>query len=54
MPVEDFKGLNDALTKISETGKNEIQNMKQIIFQHAKSNFNLDQQMKNLIESNAF
>ncbi|MBW1657439.1 glycosyltransferase family 4 protein [Flavobacterium quisquiliarum] len=54
VPVEDFKGLNDALTKISETGKNEIQNMKQIIFQHAKSNFNLDQQMKNLIESNAF
>jgi len=54
VPVEDFKGLNVALQKISETGKDKIQSMKNTIFLHAKSNFNLDQQMKNLIENDAF
>jgi glycosyltransferase involved in cell wall biosynthesis len=54
VPVEDFKGLNIALQQISETGKTAIQNMKKTIFIHAKTNFNLDQQMKNLIENDAF
>lgn len=54
VPVEDFKGLNDTLKQISEVGKEEIQNMKKSIFVHAKSHFNLDQQMKHLIENDAF
>jgi glycosyltransferase involved in cell wall biosynthesis len=54
VPVEDFEGLNVALQKISATGKDKIQSMKKTIFLHAKSNFNLDQQMKNLIENDAF
>ncbi|OIV42465.1 glycosyltransferase family 4 protein [Flavobacterium johnsoniae] len=54
VPVEDFEGLNVALQKISETGKDKIQSMKKTIFLHAKSNFNLDLQMKNLIENDAF
>lgn len=54
VPVEDFKGLNSALKQISEVGKNEIQNMKKAIFIHAKSHFNLDEQMKKLIENDAF
>ncbi|KRD62892.1 glycosyl transferase family 1 [Flavobacterium sp. Root935] len=54
VPVGDFEGLNVALQKISATGKDKIQSMKKTIFLHAKSNFNLDQQMKNLIENDAF
>jgi len=52
--VEDFKGLNVALKQISEIDKNEIQAMKNRIFIHAKQNFNLDKQMKDLIENDAF
>ena len=54
VPVEDFKQLNSTLLQISELGKGEIQKMKKDIFLHAKSHFNLDQQMKELIENNAF
>jgi len=54
IPVEDFKGLNVALKQISETGKLEIQSMKKTIFEQAKTNFNLNQQMKILIENDAF
>lgn len=54
VPVEDFDGLNVALKQISEIDKNEIQAMKNRIFIHAKQNFNLDKQMKNLIENDAF
>ncbi|QSW91307.1 glycosyltransferase family 4 protein [Flavobacterium endoglycinae] len=54
VPVEDFKGLNNALKQISEVGKEEIQNMKKNIFLHAKSHFSLDEQMKQLIENDAF
>lgn len=54
VPVEDFKGLNTALKQISETGKIEIQSMKKTIFEHAKMNFNLNHQMKILIEKDAF
>ncbi|ABQ04071.1 glycosyltransferase family 4 protein [Flavobacterium johnsoniae] len=54
VPVEDFKNLNDTLKQISEFGKEEIQIMKKTIFLHAKSHFNLDEQMKKLIENNAF
>ncbi|UPZ16768.1 glycosyltransferase family 4 protein [Flavobacterium humidisoli] len=54
VPVEDFVGLNAALKQISETGKDKIQSMKKTIFLHAQRNFNLDEQMKKLIESDAF
>ncbi|WP_289058198.1 glycosyltransferase family 4 protein [uncultured Flavobacterium sp.] len=54
VPVEDFKNLNDTLKQISEFGKKEIQIMKNTIFLHAKSHFSLDEQMKKLIENNAF
>jgi glycosyltransferase involved in cell wall biosynthesis len=54
VPVEDFEGLNAALKQISETGKDKIQSMKKTIFLHAQRNFNLDEQMKKLIESDAF
>jgi len=54
VPVEDFKGLNTTLKQISNMDKNEIQTMKKTIFLHAKHNFNLHQQMKNLIDSDAF
>ncbi|WJS95778.1 glycosyltransferase family 4 protein [Flavobacterium johnsoniae] len=54
VPVEDFKGLNVALKQISEIDKNEIQAMKKTIFIHAKQNFNLDKQMKDLIDHDAF
>lgn len=54
VPVEDFNSLNAALKQISEIDKNEIQAMKKTIFIHAKQNFNLDKQMKDLIENDAF
>ncbi|MET3025462.1 glycosyltransferase family 4 protein [Flavobacterium sp. UW10123] len=54
VPVEDFNGLNTTLQQISETGKIKIQDMKKTIFNHAKQNFNLDKQMKDLIENDAF
>jgi len=54
VPVEDFDGLNTALQQISTTGKRAVQNMKKSIFLHARQNFNLDEQMKTLIESDAF
>lgn len=54
VPVEDFDGLNTALQQISTTGKSAVHNMKKSIFLHARQNFNLDEQMKTLIESDAF
>ncbi|OMQ12334.1 glycosyltransferase family 4 protein [[Flexibacter] sp. ATCC 35103] len=54
VPVEDFEQLNATLIQISALGKTEIQKMKKDIFIHAKSHFNLDAQMKELIENNAF
>lgn len=54
VPVEDFTGLNDTLQQISEIGKEEIQTMKKEIFIHAKQHFNLNEQMRQLIENDAF
>lgn len=53
-PVENFDYLNTTLVEISKLGKIEIQNMKKNIFIHAKNHFNLDRQMKELIEKDAF
>ncbi|MBS7255191.1 glycosyltransferase family 4 protein [Flavobacterium branchiicola] len=54
VPVEDFKALNTTLLQISELGKNDIQKMKNTILTHAKNHFNLNTQIKELIENNAF
>lgn len=54
VPVEDFSGLNNAIKEISIIGKDEIQAMKKQLFLHAKQHFNLNQQMKQLIENEAF
>lgn len=54
VPVEDFNGLNKVIKEISLIEKNEIQAMKKQIFLHAKMNFSLDEQIKKLIENDAF
>ncbi len=53
-PVSDFESLNTILNEISKTGKDEIQMMKQKVFSQAKNNFNLDIQIKELIEKGIF
>ncbi|MBB4800832.1 glycosyltransferase involved in cell wall biosynthesis [Flavobacterium nitrogenifigens] len=53
-PVGNFEALNHSLKQISEVGKEEIQNRKKSIYLHAKSHFNLNEQMKQLIENDAF
>ena len=52
--VGDFSSLNTSLIKISETGKKEIQTMKKQVFDVAEKNFNLDFQIKNLINEGLF
>jgi hypothetical protein len=52
--VGNFESLNTALIEISKTGKNEIQTMKPVIFDHCKKNFNLDFQMEKLIKKSVF
>jgi glycosyltransferase involved in cell wall biosynthesis len=52
--VGDFSSLNTSLIKISETGKKEIQTMKKQVFDVAEKNFNLDFQIKNLINKGLF
>jgi glycosyltransferase involved in cell wall biosynthesis len=52
--VGNFENLNITLIEISETGKEQIQIMKKQIFIHASLNFNLDNQMKELISEKVF
>jgi glycosyltransferase involved in cell wall biosynthesis len=52
--VGDFKSLNATLIQISKTGKLEIYELKKQIFNHAQIHFNLDLQMKQLIEKRVF
>lgn len=52
--VGDFKSLNATLIQISKTGKIKINDMKKQIFNHAQIHFNLDCQMKGLIEKELF
>jgi len=42
------------LIKISKEGKEQIQQMKKIVFDYAENNFNLDFQMTGLIEKDVF
>ncbi len=52
--VGNFDSLNATLTQISKTGKLKINDMKKQIFNHAQIHFNLDLQMKQLIEKRLF
>lgn len=52
--VGDFESLNSSLVEISKIGKSEIQMMKKKVFDAAEKNFNLDFQIKELIEKGVF
>jgi glycosyltransferase involved in cell wall biosynthesis len=52
--VGNFESLNITLIEISKAGKSEIQTMKQQVFDCAQDNFNLDFQIKNLINKGVF
>jgi glycosyltransferase involved in cell wall biosynthesis len=52
--VGNFENLNSSLIEISKTGKSEIQTMKKQIFDCAENTFNLDFQIKNLINKDVF
>ncbi len=52
--VGNFDSLNATLIEISKTSKLEIYEMKKQIISYAKKHFNLDLQMKQLIEKGAF
>ncbi len=52
--VGNFESLNATLAEISKTGKEPIQEMKQTIFNYAENNFNLDFQIKYLIDKDCF
>jgi glycosyltransferase involved in cell wall biosynthesis len=51
-PVGDFKNLNSVLIEISDTGKSNIQLMKKEIFATAQKEFDLEQQIQQLITEN--
>lgn len=52
--VGNFESLNATLIEISKTGKSEIQNMKTTVFESAEYKFNLDFQIKELINNGVF
>lgn len=52
--VGDFERLNATLFEISKTGKEPIQMKKQQVFDYAENHFNLDFQIKDLINKEAF
>lgn len=52
--VENHIALNAVLEEISEMKKSNIQLMKNKIFEHSKTHFNLSLQIKNLIEKKVF
>jgi glycosyltransferase involved in cell wall biosynthesis len=52
--VGNFESLNTTLIEISKTGKSEIQTMKQNVFDTAENHFNLDFQIKSLINKDVF
>ncbi|QBN19295.1 glycosyltransferase family 4 protein [Flavobacterium nackdongense] len=52
--VGNFESLNASLIEISKTGKESIQTMKKRVFDSATDNFNLDFQIKNLINKGVF
>jgi glycosyltransferase involved in cell wall biosynthesis len=52
--VGNFESLNTILIEISKNGKSEIQTMKKQVFDTAENHFNLDFQIKNLINKGVF
>jgi glycosyltransferase involved in cell wall biosynthesis len=52
--VGDYQDLNDTLFLISKIEKTELDLMKKRLFEEVKKTFDLDCQMKNLIEENVF
>lgn len=52
--VGDFDDLNAKLQVISETGKSQIQMMRKSVFETAQQHFNLDVQIRNLIDQGVF
>lgn len=52
--VGNFGSLNTTLIEISKTGKAHLQLLKKEVFECAKNNFNLDFQIKNLIDKGVF
>lgn len=52
--VGDFDNLNVVLKEISKTGKSQIQTLKKQVFESAENNFNLDFQIKELINKGVF
>ncbi|WP_395044450.1 glycosyltransferase family 4 protein [Flavobacterium sp.] len=52
--VGDYKDLNEKLKSISKISKSELDLMKKRIFEDTKKTFNLDHQMKYLIEKDVF
>jgi glycosyltransferase involved in cell wall biosynthesis len=52
--VGNYESLNSTLIEISNTGKSEIQRMKRTVFESAEHQFNLDFQIKELIDKGVF
>jgi glycosyltransferase involved in cell wall biosynthesis len=52
--VGNFESLNATLIEISNIGKSQIQTMKKLVFDSAEKHFNLDIQIKELIEKGVF
>ena len=52
--VGNFESLNSTLIEISKDGKDKIQTRKKLVFDYAENNFNLDFQIKELVEKGVF
>jgi glycosyltransferase involved in cell wall biosynthesis len=52
--VGNFESLNNTLIEISKEGKDKIQTRKKQVFESAENNFNLNFQIKGLIENGVF
>ncbi len=52
--VGNFESLNASLIEISKEGKDKIQTRKKQVFEYAENNFNLNFQIKELIENGVF
>jgi hypothetical protein len=52
--VGDYQDLNKILVEISKLTKSELEEMKKRIFINSQNNFNLNYQVKNLIEKDVF
>ncbi len=53
-PVADYNAFNEIVREIAQTEKTTLHLMKKRIYDHAKLNFNLDRQVKDLISKKVF